>query len=87
MLETLSGPTHPSLLQKRCEVCNIALNNQLMLGNDEKSPTWLLFCPNLTCPKFGLAIIAYEFEASEVPKIIDYTLISDVPPDTSTPND
>jgi len=86
-METLKGSQHPATLMKKCPECNFILKNHFHCGNDDQSPSWVLFCPNLTCPAFGQIAILYEFVTGSAPKLVDPTLISEVPPDTSIQDD
>lgn len=86
-METMNGSTHPATLMKKCSVCNFILKNQFNLALDDDPPYWYLFCPNLSCVKFGLPQIRYKFFKADAPMTVDSKLFSDAKPDTSLESD
>lgn len=86
-MEHLKGAQHPAVYLKKCPECNFMLKNQLNLGTVDQDPYWDLFCPNLTCPNFGIPLIRYTFESDHPIKQVDDTLIDEVAPDTSIESD
>lgn len=86
-MEHLKGSTHPATLLKKCPECNFILKNQFRLASTETHPHWDLFCPNLTCPRFGEVAILYQFVSVQPEKVVDSTLFPDNNPDTSIESD